>query len=39
MLYADSFMFRLIDTFSRLEKEVRTLKRNLTACKKPNTLL
>ena len=39
MLYADSFMFRLIDTFSRLEKEVRTLKCDLTACKKTNTEL
>ena len=36
-LYADSFMFRLIDAFSGLEKEVCTMKRDLTACEKTNT--
>ena len=36
-LYADSFVFKLIGTLSGLEKEVRTLKRDLTACEKANT--
>ena len=36
-LYADSFVFRLIGTLSGLEKEVRTMKRNLAACEKANT--
>ena len=35
-LYADSFVFRLIGTLSGLEKEVRTLKRDLVACEKAN---
>jgi len=39
MLYADSFVFRLIDTLSGLEKEVRTLKRDLAACEKANSEL
>ena len=39
MLYADPFVFRLIDTLSGMEKEVRTLKRDLTACEKANTEL
>ena len=39
MLCADSFVFKLIDTLSGLEKEVRTLKRDLTACEKANTEL
>ena len=30
-------MFKLIDTLSGLEKEVRTLKRDLTACDMANT--
>ena len=34
---ADSFVFKLIDTLSGLEKEVRTLKRDLAACEKANT--
>ena len=38
-LCADSFVFKLIDTLSGLEKEVRTLKRDLTACEKANTEL
>ena len=38
-LCADSFVFKLIDTFSVLEKEVRTLKRDLTACEKANAEL
>jgi len=38
-LYADSFVFRLIGTLSGLEKEVRTLKRDLAACEKANTEL
>jgi len=38
-LYADSFVFKLINTLSGLEKEVRTLKRDLTACEKANTEL
>ena len=38
-LCADSFVFKLIDTLSGLEKEVRTLKRDLTACEKANTKL
>ena len=37
MLYADSFVFTLISTLSGQEKEVRTLKRDLAACKKANT--
>ena len=36
-LYADSFVFRLIGTLSRLEKEVHTLKRDLATCEKANT--
>ena len=32
-------MFKLIDTLSGLEKEVRTLKHDLTACDKANTEL
>ena len=39
LLCADSFVFKLIDTLSGLEKEVRTLKRDLTACEKANTKL
>ena len=39
MLCADSFAFKLIDTLSGLEKEVRTLKRDLAACEKANTEL
>ena len=39
MLCADSFVFKLIDTLSGLQKEVRTLKRDLTACEKANTKL
>ena len=35
-LCTDSFVFKLIDTLSRLEKEVRTLKRDLAACEKAN---
>ena len=35
-LCADSFVFKLIDTLSGLEKEVRTLKRDLVACEKAN---
>ena len=35
-LFADSFVFRLIGTLSGLEKEVRTLKRDLAACEKAN---
>ena len=38
-LCADSFVFKLINTLSGLEKEVRTLKRDLTACEKANTEL
>ena len=38
-LCADSFVFKLIDTLSGLEMEVRTLKRDLTACEKANTEL
>ena len=38
-LYADSFVFRLIGTLSEVEKEVRTLKRDLAACEKANTEL
>jgi len=38
-LCADSFVFMLIDTLPGLEKEVRTLKRDLTACEKANTEL
>ena len=38
-LFADSFVFRLIGTLSGLEKEVRTLKRDLTACEKANAEL
>ena len=36
---ADSFLFKLIDTLSGLEKEVRTLKSDLTAFEKANTEL
>jgi len=36
-LCADSFVFRLIGTLAGLEKEVRTLKRDLAACEKANT--
>ena len=38
-LCSDSFVFKLIDTLSGLEKEVRTLKHNLTACEKANAEL
>ena len=38
-LYANSFVFRLIDTLSGLEKEVRALKRDLAASEKANTEL
>ena len=38
-LCSDSFVFNLIATLSGLEKEVRTLKRDLTACEKANTEL
>ena len=38
-LCADSFVFKLIDTLSGLEKGVRTLKHDLTACDKANTEL
>ena len=38
-LCADSFVFKLINTLSGLEKEVRTLKRDLTACEKANAEL
>ena len=38
-LYADSFVFKLIDSLSGLEKEVRTLNRELTACEKANNEL
>ena len=38
-LCTDSFVFKLIDTLSGLEKEVRTLKRDLTACEKANAEL
>ena len=38
-LHADSFVFRLIGTLSGQEKEVRTLKRDLTACEKANNEL
>ena len=38
-LCADSFVFKLIDTLSGLEKVVRTLKHDLTACEKANTEL
>ena len=38
-LCADSFVFRLIGTLAGLEKEVRTLKRDLAACEKANTEL
>ena len=36
-LCADSFVFKLIDTLPGLEKEVRTLKRDLAAYEKANT--
>ena len=36
LLCADSFVFKLIDTLSGMEKEVHTLKRDLTACEKTN---
>ena len=39
MLYADLFVFRLIDTLSGLEKEVRALKHDLAASEKANTEL
>ena len=39
MLCADSFAFKLIDTLSGLEKEVRALKRDLAAYEKANTEL
>jgi len=39
MLCADSFVFKLIDTLSGLEKEVRALKRDLASCEKANTEL
>ena len=39
MLCADSFVFKLINTISGMEKEVRALKRDLTACEKVNTEL
>ena len=39
MLYADSFVFKLISTLSGLEKEVCTLKCDLAACEKANTEL
>ena len=39
MLCADSFVFKLIDTLSGLEKEVRARKRDLAACEKANTEL
>ena len=35
--YAESFAFGLIGTLVGLEKEVRTLKRDLAACEKANT--
>ena len=38
-LCADSSVFKLINTLSGLEKEVRTLKRDLTACEKANAEL
>ena len=38
-LCADSFVFKLINTLSGLEKEVRTLKCDLAACEKANTEL
>ena len=38
-LCADSFVFKLIDTLSGLEKEVRALKHDLAACEKANTEL
>ena len=38
-LCADSFVFRLIGTLAGLEKEVRTLKRDLVAYEKANTEL
>ena len=38
-LCADSFVFKLIDTLSGLEKEVSTLERNQTTCEKANTEL
>ena len=38
-LCADSFVFKLIDTLSGVEKEVRTLNRDLMACEKANTEL
>ena len=38
-LCADSFVFKLIDTLSGLEKEVRALKRDLAACGKANAEL
>ena len=38
-LYADSFIFKLIGTRSGLEKEVRTLKRDLVACENANAEL
>ena len=37
MLYANSFLFRLIGTLSGLEKDVRTPKRDLAVCEKANT--
>ena len=36
MLCADSFVFKLINTISGMEKEVRALKRDLAACEKAN---
>ena len=39
MLYADSFIFKRINTRSGLEKEVCTLKRDLAACEKANAEL
>ena len=38
-LCADSFVFKLIDILSGLEKEVRALKRDLASCEKANTEL
>ena len=37
MLYANSFVFKLIGTLLGLEKEVRALKCDLAACEKANT--
>ena len=39
VLFADSFVFRLIGTLSGLEKEVCALKRDLAAYEKANTNL